>query len=93
MARRPGPGGPRASAHPGGRRETGRRLGFVPASGQEGLIRDRFTREEEPVPLGRPAAPEEIAGAAARPLSDRSSFVTGTVLPVDGGARPDRATA
>ncbi|MBL7258202.1 SDR family NAD(P)-dependent oxidoreductase [Paractinoplanes lichenicola] len=38
-------------------------------------------------PLGRQAGPEEIAQAAAWLLSDRSSFVTGTVLRVDGGAR------
>jgi len=37
-------------------------------------------------PLGRAAAPEEIAEAAAWLLSDRSSFVTGVVLPVTGGA-------
>ncbi|MFI1628786.1 SDR family NAD(P)-dependent oxidoreductase [Streptomyces noursei] len=36
-------------------------------------------------PLGRPADPEEIAQAAAWLLSDRSSYVTGTVLRVDGG--------
>ncbi|MFG2356332.1 SDR family NAD(P)-dependent oxidoreductase [Streptomyces sp. NPDC048521] len=39
------------------------------------------------IPLGRGADPEEIAQAAAWLLSDRSSFVTGTVLRVDGGAR------
>ena len=37
-------------------------------------------------PLGRAAAPEEIAEAAAWLLSDRASFVTGIVLPVTGGA-------
>ncbi len=36
-------------------------------------------------PLGRAAAPEEIAEAAAWLLSDRASYVTGAVLRVDGG--------
>ncbi len=38
-------------------------------------------------PLRRMADPGEIAQAAAWLLSDRSSFVTGAVLRVDGGAR------
>lgn len=38
-------------------------------------------------PLRRAADPDEIAQAAAWLLSDRSSFVSGTVLRVDGGAR------
>jgi len=38
-------------------------------------------------PLRRQADPAEIAEAAAWLLSDRSSFVTGVVLRVDGGAR------
>ncbi|MFJ7272324.1 SDR family NAD(P)-dependent oxidoreductase [Streptomyces sp. NPDC099050] len=33
----------------------------------------------------RTAAPEEVAEAAAWLLSDRSSYVTGVVMPVDGG--------
>jgi len=36
-------------------------------------------------PLRRAAQPAEVAEAAAWLLSDRSSYVTGTVLPVDGG--------
>ncbi len=36
-------------------------------------------------PQGRTAAPEEIAEAAAWLLSDRSPFLTGVVVPVDGG--------
>jgi NAD(P)-dependent dehydrogenase (short-subunit alcohol dehydrogenase family) len=37
------------------------------------------------VPMGRLSAPEEPAEAALWLCSDASSFVTGTVLPVDGG--------
>jgi len=37
------------------------------------------------VPLGRLAEPEDIARAALFLASDESSYVTGTVMPVDGG--------
>jgi len=56
----------------------------------EGLIAqvpDLIEKSNASTPLRRPADPHEIAQAAAWLLSDRASYVTGVVLPVDGGAR------
>ena len=38
------------------------------------------------IPLGRLAEPHQIAEVAAWLLSDRASYVTGAIVPVDGGA-------
>ena len=37
------------------------------------------------IPLGRFCAPEDVAAAAVYLASDEAAFVTGVVLPVDGG--------
>lgn len=46
-------------------------------------VRERF---EHLVPLGRVAAPQEIQGLALLLASQASSFITGAVIPIDGGA-------
>ncbi|TDD45975.1 SDR family oxidoreductase [Nonomuraea terrae] len=45
----------------------------------------RAWRVAERIPMGRPGKPEEIAEAVAWLLSDKASYVTGTVLDVAGG--------
>lgn len=40
----------------------------------------------ESLPIGRVGTPEEIGGAALLLASEASSFITGAVIPVDGGA-------
>ncbi|MER7576916.1 SDR family oxidoreductase [Streptomyces sp. NPDC126514] len=47
-----------------------------------GLIEGMSAR----IPMGRMGEPREIAEAAAWLLSDRASYVTGAIIPVDGGA-------
>jgi NAD(P)-dependent dehydrogenase (short-subunit alcohol dehydrogenase family) len=40
---------------------------------------------ESATPIGRVGQPEEIAGAVVWLCSDGASFITGQILPVDGG--------
>jgi meso-butanediol dehydrogenase / (S,S)-butanediol dehydrogenase / diacetyl reductase len=49
-------------------------------------VEDIFARFMKDVPLNRVARPDEMAGICAFLASDDSSFLTGTVIPVDGGA-------
>jgi NAD(P)-dependent dehydrogenase (short-subunit alcohol dehydrogenase family) len=45
----------------------------------------RWEELTRPLPFGRAARPEEIADMVAFAASDRASFVSGTILTVDGG--------
>lgn len=54
------------------------RLGISPAEARQ--------RMEERIPLGRFARPDEIAAVAVFLASDRASYLTGAVIPMDGGA-------
>ena len=49
------------------------------------LTDDDIARMGESIPLGRVAQPREIANVVAFLASDEASYVTGVLLPVDGG--------
>lgn len=46
---------------------------------------DRFNKINERIPIGRWAQPEDIANVIGFLCSDEASYVTGAVIPVDGG--------
>ena len=45
-------------------------------------------RRRARIPLGRLAEPEEVAALALFLASERASYVTGAIIPMDGGASP-----
>ena len=59
--------------------------GFVETDMTAELPEARRKEILEQIPLHRYAAPEEIAGAVTWLASDRAGYVTGAVIPVDGG--------
>jgi 3-oxoacyl-[acyl-carrier protein] reductase len=65
-----------------------------PVMGATGLIEDFMGAPDTPenrakflstIPLGRLSTPEDVANACLWLAEDRSSFITGVLLPVDGG--------
>jgi 3-oxoacyl-[acyl-carrier protein] reductase len=66
---------------------------IAPAVGMTPMLKAMFDTDEAAgiarvvatIPLGRLCEPEDVAGAALYLASDDAVFVTGVVLPVDGG--------
>ena len=58
--------------------------GFVDTAMMAPYAAYRETMEKQ-IPAGRFARPEEVAGLAAFLMSEPAAYITGTVLPIDGG--------
>ncbi|MDO9542252.1 MAG: SDR family oxidoreductase, partial [Kiritimatiellia bacterium] len=58
---------------------------FMLTDEKTGQLTERGRQIISQVPMGRLAKPGEMAGAALWLVSDSASFVTGAVIPVDGG--------
>jgi 3-oxoacyl-[acyl-carrier protein] reductase len=67
---------------------------LAPVMGETGLLESFMGKPDTPenrkkfeatVPMGRLSRPEDIAKATLYLASDEADFITGTVLPVDGG--------
>ena len=58
---------------------------FLLTDEKTGEITQRGRQIQKQCPMGRFGNPQEVAGAAVWLVSDQASFVTGAIVPVDGG--------
>lgn len=58
---------------------------FLLVDQQTGQMTERGRQILQQCPMGRYGKPEEVVGAALWLVSDHASFVTGAIIPVDGG--------
>jgi 3-oxoacyl-[acyl-carrier protein] reductase len=59
--------------------------GFIETDMTAALPEATQAEYKKSIPLGRMAAPEEVAGAVTWLASDAAGYITGAVIPVDGG--------
>ena len=59
--------------------------GFIDTDAQANLSKERKGFLENSIPLGRFGRAEEVAETVAWLLSEHSSYITGSVIPVAGG--------
>ncbi|MFI1648150.1 3-oxoacyl-ACP reductase FabG [Streptomyces avidinii] len=60
--------------------------GLTETSMSQGLSDEQLENLKTQIPLGRLARPEEIAATVAFLASEQAAYITGAVVPVDGGA-------
>ncbi|MEU0222699.1 SDR family oxidoreductase, partial [Streptomyces sp. NPDC006265] len=60
--------------------------GLTETSMSEQLSEEQLENLKAQIPLGRLARPEEIAATVAFLASEQAAYITGAVVPVDGGA-------
>lgn len=85
-----GPKGIRINAINPGATLTGRvQEGLAVEAKMTGLAEtELLKRSEARIPLGRLGTPEEVARVALFLASDQASYVTGAIVPMDGGSNP-----
>lgn len=59
--------------------------GFIETDMTASLPEERRAEYRKAVPAGRFAAPEEVAGVATWLASEAAAYITGAIVPVDGG--------
>ncbi|MCO1599420.1 3-oxoacyl-ACP reductase FabG [Micromonospora sp. RHAY321] len=59
--------------------------GFIDTDMTAGLTEDRKAEIRKSIPAGRMASPDEVAGVVTWLASDSAGYVSGAVIPVDGG--------
>ena len=59
--------------------------GFFPSKMTKGMLDKAREQIEAHSPLGRVGGPEDLKGIAVLLASDASAFITGQIIPVDGG--------
>jgi 3-oxoacyl-[acyl-carrier protein] reductase len=59
--------------------------GFIETDMTAALPEERKKTYQASIPAGRFAAPEEVAAAVRFIASDEAAYITGAVIPVDGG--------